>query len=1193
MDDENKKVGASGHGNPQRAAGPEAAGRGASSGGEEQATMVYSPTTALKEEAAPVQPTLEVVSGSANKSLLTLGEEKVTLGRVGFNDLILNDKKVSRSHAAIYFEKGHYVVEDLNSTNGVTVDGNPVKKIVLKSGNRIGLGDCVLLFKQDVPEISHENQIDFINGSDLFNWLDEETRGLLAKNLALRFFPKNTTVLRQNTSIESMYFLYSGSARVVEFNEEGGERVIDQLNPGDAFGESALLAGESGKYSVVSSTDLQVLELKREQLNQLLQTKPELFKAFYRMVLKKFSAAQAKPEAVDARMESLRHLIVSTDVGIVGEDKKIKDAVKKIETFAKENKTVLITGLSGTGKKNLARYFHKVSAHPEYPYIEISVAELEEGKAGPTIFGVEADPEATHMKGQIGYLEMIGTGTLAIGHVEALDAHQQSKLATYIKYGWFHRVYGRESVKAKTTVVLIATGTEAEVMEKLIPELRELLKGQSVYLPPLVQRLKDIPVLAEHYLQVFARKNGKRVSGLSREATERLVSYTWPGNVKELENVIQRAAIVSSEDVIIPGDLIFVIPSEKEIHKLNLLRTDKIRDFFRHPLFPKFLTWFNIAVVAIMAGFTLYGGSRPADHPLQDFGNNPGMLITWLIWFPILPISAFLIGRIWCGMCPIAGIGALAAKIKSFNLPVPKLLKRMDFWMVVVAFLFLDYVEELAKVADKPYATGLLLVIIIGCSALFCVLFERKTFCRYVCPLAGMLGAYSTMSVMEVRGNKKVCQTQCGQHACYKGSDNAEGCPMFSYPASLATNCECMMCFNCLKSCDNRGVQLNLRPPLQELWRQAQPALSISLFCVMMVGLMGRHQFPKLTAWKVFEQSLGWSDAMTHTVVYSSFVLLAVIPFFLSALLSAAASQEKVSENMAHYGLAFIPLALAGHLSHVFHEFLNNGVYDLLGYFVKVYRSLVGGIPIGSEEVTLTHFINPAVVEFIKFLFVTGGLTGSIIALVMIARRASTRNVLGRIMPHVLLLLFFWACYLFIFLSPTGDPPGTAEAATTATAETTAAASQSATTTSAGSAAAKTAAQAATTSAPAATQPKAPAAGSISVALTNPAIKNAPSAALNSAGVAKWIQSAKQMPATKQYRLTVQGQVTGASAGVQVRASLDSGTLKHQFMANPDASGNFSGDVFLDSVTQKIPLVFQVVDPKTNSVLFVHKVNLN
>ncbi|RPH83380.1 MAG: 4Fe-4S binding protein, partial [Desulfobacteraceae bacterium] len=565
--------------------------------------------------------------------------------------------------------------------------------------------------------------------------------------------------------------------------------------------------------------------------------------------------------------------------------------------------------------------------------------------------------------------------------------------------------------------------TEAEVSEKFIPELRELLKNRIVVLPPLIQRLKDIPLLANHYLNLFSRKDGKRTSGLSREATDKLVSYAWPGNIKELENVIQRAAIVSSEAVIIPGDLIFVLPSEKEIHKINLLRNERIRDLLRHPLIPKVFIWVNIFMVAVMAGFTLFGGSRPEGHPLQEFGNNPGMIITWLVWFPLLPISAFLIGRIWCTVCPLAGIGDLFSRIKKFNLPVPGILKRMDFWLVVLSFMFLDYVEEFFGVAEKPWATGMLLVIIIGVSVLFCILYERKTFCRYLCPLAGMLGAYSSMSLFEIRGNKKVCQTQCGQHLCYKGTEQAPGCPMFSYPASISNSTECMMCLNCLKSCDNRGVQINLRPPLQEIWRQSQPVLSLSLFGVILVGLMARHQFGHLTFWLSIEKSWGLIEGFSHTVVYLSFILLAFVPFALSSTLSAAASQEKVSENMAHYGIAFIPLALSGHLSHIAHEFLDEGVYELLQYLVKVYESLAAGVAIGSREVIISPFIHSSIITFLKTMMITGGMAGALIALIMIARRVSVRNVFARILPHLLVLMLFWIGYLFIFTAPTGAAP--------------------------------------------------------------------------------------------------------------------------------------------------------------------------
>lgn len=1170
-----------------------------------------------------VQPTLEVVTGTASPKVVKLGQERLKIGRVSYNDLVVNDGLVSRNHAAVYFDQGHYVIEDLNSTNGVLVDGRQVQKVVLKSGNRITLGDTVLLFTQREPEINLNDKIAFLNKSDLFNWLDNDSKSLLAENLVVRFFPKDTVVVSQHTLVESMYFLYEGSIRVVEINDEGAERKIDEIKAGEVFGERALLAGEAGRYSMVAGSDLHVLELRRDRLNDLLQKKPELNQAFYRMVLQKLSSAQAEADQVGQRRDQLQALVTPTDVEIVGEDKKIKEAARKIEAFAKEGKPVLITGRTGTGKKTFARYYHKVGPHPEHPYVELSVAEVDRAKVGAAIFGVESDLEATHMKGQMGYLEMIGNGTLAIAHVEQLDAHQQSKLATYIKQGWFHRVYGRESVKAFTRVLLIGTGSDAEVMEKLIPELQELLKDQVISLPNLTQRLKDIPILSEHCLRIFARQSGKQISGLSREATEKLVSYNWPGNVKELENVLQRAAIVASENVIIPGDLIFVIPSEKEIHKLNVLRNDRIRDLLRHPLIPGIFIWFNIFMVVVMAGFTLFGGTRPAGHPLQEFGNNPGMLITWLVWFPILPISAVLLGRVWCTVCPIAGIGDLVARVKKFNIPAPAFLKRMDFWMLALSFIFLDYVEEFFQVAQKPWATGVLLVLIIGTSVVFCVLFERKTFCRYLCPLSGMLGTYSTLSILEIRGNKKVCQTQCGQHLCYKGTDLTDGCPMFSYPASLATNTECMLCLNCLKSCENRGVQLNVRPPLQELWRQSQPTLALSLFGVMLVGLMARHQFDHLVIWNSWKATLPIPGQMVHTLLYLTALLFALVPFVLSSTLSAAASQERVSENMAHYGMAFIPMAAVGHIAHVTHELLSEGLYELLQYVVKLYGLLVSGVAVGSVEVTISPFIHMSVVNFVKFLIISGGMFGSLVALIMIARRSSDRNVFGRVMPHLLLLMFFWAIYLFIFLSPTGAGPAEARPAGAAVADQVLMSSASTEAASSGTFASEQPSvprplssvagppssgqetvgqiptatgqslQASTRSGDVIstqTQQSSTSVDDASFVLLLPDLKGSIYARMDHAGVSRWIKSAKLLPDNKRYRLRIEGLVSSAPQGAQVRVSLEDAALIRQFSTGLDTGGRFTGDIVLASVTQRIPLVFELIDPKAEKVLASHRV---
>jgi transcriptional regulator with AAA-type ATPase domain len=1159
-----------------------------------QQTMIFNPADFSEAHVAVQQPTIEVVSGETDKPVYSLGKGRFTIGRTAYNDIILNDKKVSRSHASIFFENGRYGIEDLNSTNGVFVDDNQVKRILLSNGSRIKLGDTVLVFKQIEPDVALADKMAFINASPLFNWLDQDTKELLASGLTFRFYPKETVILRQNSPVEHIYFLYSGHVRVVEINEEGGERRIDTIQAGDCFGEGALLAGEVQKNSIIASSDVQLLEMDRDQLNDLLRKKPELNKAFYQMVLKTLGAVQARSQQTDLHSDRLRDVMVSTDVEIVGEDKRVKEAKRKIEGLAKESKVVLITGHTGTGKKTFARFFHKMSSHPEYPYVELSLPQIDRAHVGPAIFGVEADPNSETTSWQMGYLEMIGVGTLAITHAELLDPFQQSRLATYIRQGWFNRVYGRDVVKTGTKIVLVASGSEAEVLEKLIPELKDLLKEKIVHLPSLSQRLKDIPILTEHYLKAFSKKHGKKVSGLSREATEKLISYTWPGNVEELENVIQRAAIVTSEEVIIPGDLIFVSPSEKEIHKINILREDKIRNFLRHPLIPKVFIWFNIFMVVVMAGYTLYGGSRPEGHPLQDFGNNPGMLITWLIWFPVLPISALLLGRIWCGVCPIAGIGDIVAKVKRFNFPVPKILKRMDFWVVIISFMVLDYLEEFLGVADKPWATGMLLVVIISLAAVFCVLFERRTFCRYICPLAGMLGAYSTLSVVEVRGNKKVCQTQCGQHTCYKGTDTTAGCPMFSYPASLASSSECMMCLNCLKNCENRGVQLNVRPPLQELWRQSQPTLSLSLFGVILVGLMGRHQFPKLSYWLSIQDSLALPETLIHTSFYLLAIFIPVAFFFLSSTLSAAASQERVSENMAQYGLAFIPLAVSGHIAHIGHEILGEGIYELLSYFVKIYDAVINAIPIGSQEVTLSPFIHPSVVTFIKFLFIFSGFLASLIALFMIAFQKSKKNVLGRVMSHLMILILFFVSYVFIFTGETGE----AQTASTGTEIQAAASSSQETSTQSASVpqtaqghGAGTAVQASQSTNQSSQTPNSTA---MKFSLSIPDVKDASTETLSNPVIVSWFKSARPVQgAVGQYRLRIAGSMANVPKNAQVVGSLETlGVVKKQFVSAIDPGGNFGGEIILGSLTQPVILILEAVDSGAKAIFSTHRVVL-
>ncbi|HPC81810.1 MAG TPA: sigma 54-interacting transcriptional regulator [Thermoanaerobaculaceae bacterium] len=979
-----------------------------------QATVAIS--AADVERLAGWRPTLRQTAGLGAGRTITLTSARMTIGRASGSDITIPDGSVSRAHAEIRFEDGRWVIEDLRSANGVKLDGNPVQTAPLVPGCTLALGNAQLVFEQPVPDVPPAERLALLGRTDLLANLGEAARGDMAAGLEARFFPGGAVIARAGTALEAMLFVVAGSVRVVEINDEGGERVVERLGPGGCIGDRLLVAGGAHSHTLVADTEVCVLALPKERLQALRRTRPEVNETIVLGTRHKLRTAQSKvPEGVQRR-DAIEHLAVPTAVEIVGEDLKIQQARARVEAAARAGAHLLVVGGRGVGKKTFARYYHHTRAGASQPYAEISLAEIEPASVGAAIFGVEADPANPADAGQTGLLETVGEGTLAIIHAELLDVHQQSQLLTYLKRGWYFRQYGRQAVPGTTRLVLVATGSEAEVAARLIPELREALAEHKVVIPPLPQRLKDIPLLANHFLKLGARRSGRKALSLSREAVDRLVSYGWPGNVLELENVMERAAIVASEDTIVAPDLIFVAPPEKEIHKLNLLRNEKLRAFLRKPTLMAALTWVNIAFVALVTLFTLYGATRPLGHPLREATTNPGMLVTWSVWFVFLPLGTVLVGRIWCGMCPIAGIGDLVARLKRFNLPVPKFLKRLDFCGLVIAYIAVDLSESIVEIDDSPLSTGIFLLVVLYLAIAFTVLFERRAFCRHLCPLAGWLGAYSTLAPIEIRGNKKVCQTQCGEHTCYKGTGTVEGCPMFLYPASMATNAECLLCTKCVQACEHKGVQLNLRPPLSELWRNSQPIPALSVFSVMLIGIMGFHQFKGLAWFKPLKASFIASSQVRNPVLMGSFILVCVLGLALAATLSAAASRERVRDNLAAYGIGFVPLAFSGHAAHLLEEFLGDGLYELLAYAKKLWDSVLNGIPMAGREELVAPFVNPAVITFLKFLVVSGGISGSAVALVMIARRGGPRDALARALPHLLLLGVLAVVYYVIFL---------------------------------------------------------------------------------------------------------------------------------------------------------------------------------
>jgi transcriptional regulator with AAA-type ATPase domain/polyferredoxin len=968
---------------------------------------------------------LEVVLGRTTGRQYLLGA-RTTIGRGSGCGIVLeSDPEVSRQHAEILCEGGRYRIRDIGSRNGIRTDEGVLREAWLAEGQRFTIGRTELLFRAGATEVPLEARLALLEGCALLRALAAEDKRALAGQMLVRFHPAGAVILAQRQPLSAMFFLRQGRIRVVTINDAGAERLVTQLAPGASYGERVLVAGGELGETLIADSDSVVLELPRDRFDSVLAKRPAAGETLHLVIADRLRAAQAQAasaapadDAVERgarRSDSLQDLVVSTDVEVVGEDPKIVQARRKIEGWAKDDGAVLICGPQGSGKKLLARYCHKLSARVQQPYVELSLADQEPGRLTAALFGEESDEAGG--RGRVGYLELMGSGTLALVHAERLDAYQQMMLATYLKRGYFQRAFGQQRINSKTRILLVATGTEAGLLESLIPELREQVGKRTVAVPALANRAGDIPRLAAHMLKRASAKAGKRIPDFTREAIERLVSYAWPGNVEELKEVVKRAVVVADAEQPIPVGLIFVVPPEKEAYRINLLRRERFRSVLRHPALTTTLGLLNTAFVGFVFLLTAYGGLQAADHPLAQADLNPGMWLTWRVWFVALPISALLLGRAWCAMCPIIFSAELVAKVVRLNLPVPKLFKALDFWLLLGVFLLVDSCEDVFGIPDKPLATALFLVLVIGGAAFITVLFERRVFCRYLCPLSGWLGAYSTISVLEVRGNKKVCQTQCGEHTCYKGTDKVPGCPMFLYPASMTSNAECMLCVNCVKSCENRGVRLNLRPPLQELWQSQDARVGLGVLAVALVSVMLRHQFALLPWWSAMREAGQWPGFIVDPALVMLFLGVVLGAFLISAVLSAAVAGERLGPNVARFGLAFVPLALAGHIAHLTHEWLPEGLNVIAGYFVQLARSLFRGIPIGSQPVAPVFPVAASAVTLLKLEIVALGILGSAIAVVKIARKGGTREAIAQALPHLLLLFALSAAYLYVFLA--------------------------------------------------------------------------------------------------------------------------------------------------------------------------------
>ncbi|MFQ5834980.1 MAG: sigma-54-dependent transcriptional regulator [bacterium] len=256
---------------------------------------------------------------------------------------------------------------------------------------------------------------------------------------------------------------------------------------------------------------------------------------------------------------------------VIGKSSQMQEIYKILREVANTKATVLIQGETGTGKTLVARALHFNSSRKEKPFIHVNCAALPEGLLESELFGHVKGAFTDAVANKLGKFELANAGTIFLDEIVELSPTLQVKLLRVLQEKEFEQVGGIKTIKIDVRVIAATNRDVKKVLEdgSLREDLYYRLNVVSINIPPLREHKEDIPLLVEYFLQKFNRESGKNIKGVSPRAMDMLMSYNWPGNVREVENVIERAVILSSKDILLPQSLPLHLKEEldrMEIH---------------------------------------------------------------------------------------------------------------------------------------------------------------------------------------------------------------------------------------------------------------------------------------------------------------------------------------------------------------------------------------------------------------------------------------------------------------------------------------------------------------------------------------------------------------------------------------------------------------------------------------------------
>lgn len=875
------------------------------------------------------------------------------------------------------------------------------------------------------PEIVKRN----LQHSILFKNLAEQTLDELVARGHIRHVATGDYVHRKGDKADTFYVVAVGEAELTLETDEGNTSIVGRVGPGGHFGETSLLTFKPHSLTVRALFDLVLIcfsgDFFRQILRQhrIIQERIEFALAERLRISFQDHAASVLACDISTKKEiKFIDMMPLSDGG--GEGKAFAEGVREkvlrshsareiseaISRLSSTEEPVLLSGESGTGRRLIAKQIHLQGANAQGPYIEVDAREFDADQLARRLFGVKNDPFPFSQVRQTGILEQFCRGTVVISHVDKIPLPIQKKIAEAIETMIFTRIGGENQIALQARIIFISNQSLDLLRGKLkvIKELEEKLEDHTFHVPALRFHKRDLPHLVDYYLHRFSREYGKNVTTVSPDTLGVLMNYDWPGNLVELSAVIQRAVMLAREDEILTDHILLGLPKTEGKWEFNLLRLPWVRGVLESKLFPA-LPRAIVGLFLCTAVLTLFFG--PTDPE-----KNIGITISWVIGWPLLFCSFFFMARTWCSVCTLAMPGTLLQALVKPTRKTPQFIKKYSGWIMATLCIAVLWIEIVWNAYQNPVLSGwIILAIAIG-SVIFSVIYQKRTWCRYLCPLGAINAIFAMPSILELRSNRHLCLNRCDDHACYSGVVDEGGCPMFRHPFMVDNNRDCIMCGECIKNCKKHSIHLNVRMAPQELWEIEAPRQSDSFLIVALGAIFFpfalHSQFYDLS-WYIKNSSPALAEVIPFSVIGSALFFCLIVVFqcgyYLMVQLQAYLSQIDRRLLLPLLGYGFIPIILGCYMAVHFEVFVGESWRILANT-----REVLGLSSIDSGA----RLMSPDASSLIQVFTVAGGFFASLYATYRIIFRLRGGGVTKRdlLLPYSFLAMF---AGLFVFFMKT------------------------------------------------------------------------------------------------------------------------------------------------------------------------------